>query len=101
MFRETIERPESRQRPNFFFRTRTPPFEILERSELSILSGVFNLLAVLLAQFVHYAKAESKRVVVQNRATPIRSLHADRLHFHAMSLRVFHNCRGRIKTHRL
>ena len=52
-------------------------------------------------QSVHHAKSQSNRVVCNHRAIPFRLRYAHWLHFHAMALRVFHNCRRSVKTHRL
>ena len=56
---------------------------------------------MLLTQSVHHTKSEPKCGVVQNGAAPIRFLNADRLHFDAVPLRIFHDRCRRIKTHRL
>src|SRR5437667_9150947 len=95
-------------------------FEVFQRIELSaaadpsfggsILSGrrgdtrrgeplPDELFGVFLPQSVYHAKSEPKRVVVQNRAAPIRFHDADRLDLHSVSLRIFDNCCRRIKTH--
>ena len=64
-------------------------------------SFVFDLFAVLLAQSVHDAQPETKRVVIDDGAMPVRFGHAHWLNFHAMPLCVFHDCRRRVKAHRL
>src|SRR2546421_5306776 len=86
MFRETIQGTELSERSQFFCGNQNAPLEIIERLELSAsgqtrrgesLSFALDLFAVLLAQSVYDTKPEPKCIVIQDRAEPVRPLHAN------------------------
>ena len=102
MLRQRIQRAELRQAAQFFFRqTRRAASNHRSTRNGAPLARCTSCSACSSRKPFTDAKPEPNRVVGHNRATPIRAHHADRLHLHPMPLRILHDRRRRVETHRL